>query len=514
MSKSFRASLTLRIFLLTSALLIAVSAVTYGLIAYLTPLSYTAILEGDLRERVEALVEQLEAVTPEESGALLSDFVRETGADIRVTDGTGKVLFSTEPVEDDGTVSEQEAIAESVQEDIFVTQQQVVTYSGGEDASAEGGDMPPTEVDGTSVDTAIEGLVIAQTPDAYSFAFADGTRATLAAQGGMRAVNQAAEALSGILPYLGAAILLISLAASFFYARFITRPIVAMRDIAKRMSTLDFDARWEGHRSDEIGDLGQSLNALSDNLSQALTSLSDANRQLQSDIDREREIERQRMAFFSAASHELKTPITILKGQLSGMLAQVGIYQDREKYLARALAVTGRMESLVKEILTINRIETAGFALKAEAVDLSALVQKKLDLDAELIEQKELALVVDIEPGVTVRGDEALLKSAVDNVLINAILYSPSGATVYVKVAGGVFSVENTGVFIEEEALGQLFTPFYRVEQSRNRKSGGSGLGLYLVKSILGQHGAACGMRNTERGVLFFSVFPGGDVKA
>lgn len=522
--KRVRFSLTLRIFLTTSALLIAACAVTYGAIAYLTPITYTAILEDERGRRSDELVAALEQVDPDASGDLVSAFVRDTDAEALLTDDQGRVLYDTAAQ----AQSVYETSVETSSEDVALSEDfgtyavpgtassalDDVAAAASEDAAVDVAAEAASEmvVEGGAVvqDTATEVAIVESDGAAYSFAFADGTEGFLTVRGGTRAVNQAVEALGRVLPFLVGVVLLISLAGSFFYARFITRPIVAISGIARRMAALDFEARWTTPRSDEIGDLGGSLNLLSDNLSAALGQLEDANRKLRSDIDRERELERQRMAFFSAASHELKTPITILKGQLSGMLARVGIYQDREKYLARALAVTDRMEGLVQEILTLNRIGAGGFALRSEAVDLSQLMRTQIELDRELMEQRGLRLETEIEPAVTVRGDAALLARVLDNVLMNAILYSPEGATVAVTVAAGGCSVENTGVHLSEEALAQLFTPFYRVEQSRNRKSGGSGLGLYLVKSILDLHGAVCGMENTDRGVRFSAHFPEG----
>lgn len=221
----------------------------------------------------------------------------------------------------------------------------------------------------------------------YDFFFADGVTGWLTVLGGQRAVNQASEAMARLLPFLFIMVLTISLFGSLFYARLITRPIVSISRIAKRMAGFDFTARWSENRLDEIGVLGGSLNLLSDNLSGALTDLQSANDALKDDIEREREIERQRLTFFSAASHELKTPVTILRGQLSGMLAQVGIYKDREKHLARALEFTGRMESLIKETLTISRIESGSFEMGGTPVDLSELVQNHLQVVEELLAQ-------------------------------------------------------------------------------------------------------------------------------
>ncbi len=191
---------------------------------------------------------------------------------------------------------------------------------------------------------------------------------------------------------------------------------------------------------------------------------------------------------------------------MSGMLAQVGNYRDREKYLARALEVTGRMEGLVKEILTVSRIESGSFSLKATPIDLSGLLEKQLDLDAELIERKNLTVETNLQ-STTVQGDEQLLAKAPSNVVLNAILFSPSGASILVEAADRAFAIENTGTSIPEESLAELFTPFYRVEQSRSRKSGGSGLELYLVKTILDRHGATCKIENTAQGVRVTARF-------
>ncbi|HIY72739.1 MAG TPA: two-component sensor histidine kinase, partial [Candidatus Intestinimonas merdavium] len=237
----------------------------------------------------------------------------------------------------------------------------------------------------------------------------------------------------------------------------------------------------------------------------ALTDLERANRALRGEVERERELDRQRMAFFNAASHELKTPVTILKGQLSGMLEGVGVYRDRDKYLLRSLQVTGRMENLVQEMLAISRMESGSVTVKREPVDLSALIERQLALDAPLLEQKNQRLVKDLTPGLTVTGDDSLLGKAVGNLLSNAALYSPEGAEVRVWCGllegRAALTVENTGAHISEEALPHLFEAFYREEGSRSRATGGSGLGLYLVKMILDRHGAACKIENTVEGV-------------
>ena len=510
MWRRFSGSLTLRIFLITTALLMAACALTYGAIAYLTPISYTTLLEDELQRETGALMAQLEAATAEDGETILWNFTRRTGADAMLLDvNESEAVLSS--VEDDAIIGDaaDEASISVVEDIVFGTTYVAPTAK---DSSAH---MIVDAVEGTADDRSYMQVTIVE--DALQFAggrydvtFRDGQRAELVVRGGLRAVNRTTEAMRRVLPYLALALLAFSLAGSFFYARFITRPIVDMSAIAARIANLDFHARWTRRRRDEIGALGESLNRLSDNLSGALGGLREANEALKRDMARERELERQRLAFFSASSHELKTPVTILKGQLSGMLAQVGAYRDREKYLARALEVVGRMEGLVRQILTISRVESGEIGIGAERVDLSALLCRQLEQDEELFAQRGLRLVREIAPDVTVRGNESLLASALDNVLMNAILYSPRGAAVQVRLTAERLCVVNGGAVIDEADLAHLFEPFYRVEQSRNRKSGGSGLGLYLVQSILRLHGMNCAMENTSEGVRFTAVLRDG----
>ena len=214
---------------------------------------------------------------------------------------------------------------------------------------------------------------------------------------------------------------------------------------------------------------------------------------------------RRQKQFVSDAGHELKTPVTILKGQLAGMLEGVGVYQDRDKYLLRSLQTTGRMERLIGEMLSISRMESGSAAVRQEPVDLSALMAQQLALDRELLEQRGQQLVSALTPGITVPADASLLGKAVGNLLSNASRYSPEGAEIRVwcgRLEGRpALSVENTGARISGDALPHLFEAFDREEGSRNRSTGGSGLGLYLVKMILDRHGAVCTIENTEEGV-------------
>ena len=187
------------------------------------------------------------------------------------------------------------------------------------------------------------------------------------------------------------------------------------------------------------------------------------------------------------------------------MLDGVDVYQDREKYLARSLQVTARMEHLIGEILTISRMEAFNSAFVQEDVDISKLTKQQIDHVSDLIQQRSLKVTVNLCPALTVQGDPSMLAKAIGNLLSNAALYSPAGAEIRIWSGLGdehpTIMIENTGIQIRADALPHLFEPFYREEQSRNRRTGGSGLGLYLVRMILERHGASCRIENTTDGV-------------
>ena len=318
--------------------------------------------------------------------------------------------------------------------------------------------------------------------------------------------SQITVALQKAVPVLSVVILAVSIVAAFFYTVYMTTPIKRISKISKQMATLDFSGLCDVRRTDEIGVLSGSLNELSRKLSSALSELQSANEQLQADIDKERELERQRIDFFSAASHELKTPITIIKGQLQGMLYQVGRYKDRETYLAESLAATDTLEKMVQELLTLSRLDTPGYVCKKSEFDFSNLINECLSAREDLFMQQELTVERFISPDVSVSGDIRLLQKVLDNLLSNAAAYSPAGNRIFIKLwqidDKAKLTIENTGVHIPDGDIPKLFEAFYRVDPSRNRQTGGTGLGLYIVKTILDLHGAEIKIENTSQGVM------------
>ena len=323
--------------------------------------------------------------------------------------------------------------------------------------------------------------------------------------------TQTEEAIQGTLPVLCLVVLLGSIISAFFYSWYMTAPIKKVSKLSKQMADMDFSGFCPVGRADEIGVLSDSLNTLSRKLEVALSELQEANQKLQADIDMEKQLEKQRVEFFSAASHELKTPITIIKGQLQGMLYQVGRYKDRETYLAQSLEVTDTLEKMVQELLAISRLDTPGYTCKKCRLNLNKLIVDRITAFEDLFMQRDLTVEQFISPEIYILGDMQLLQKVLDNLLGNAAAYSEAGNNIIVnlwKEADNVgLTIENTGAHIPDEDIPKLFEAFYRVDQSRNRQTGGTGLGLYIVKTILDLHSAKIKIANTIQGVIVYVQF-------
>ncbi len=278
------------------------------------------------------------------------------------------------------------------------------------------------------------------------------------------------------------------------------------------MAELELDTRIPVHSSDEIGRLAESLNIMAANLKGSISDLETANEQLQMEMKREREVETRRRELFAAVSHELKSPLTILKGQLEGMLYKIGIYKDRDAYLHKTLEVAEEMETLIGDILHVAKSDRLSLPSDDELISVQDLVLELLAKYEELGMQRTVYLHSSLPASMEIRSDRKLLETALSNVIHNAIVYTNPGEQVFIRPISGAygqgFEVVNTGAKIDPSKIGRIFEPFYRLEQSRNRNTGGSGLGLYITKNMLQQLDIGVEARNTDEGVAFSFYFP------
>ena len=467
MIRKIKSKLSVKVFLITSMLMVACCSVTYLCIAHFAPYIYSHDL-AEVEELADMLSEELSHIPKEEVQYFIQGY-----NDILTRQYDNEFAFH------------------------------LFQNSGKEIALPDINKFTGNKIDDyKSTDTTGE----------YEISFVDSTETyILLLAKNTNKESQVVLALQKTLPILSVTILLVSVIAAFFYTWYMTKPIKKISKLSKQMADMDFSGLCPTNRTDEIGVLSHSLNDLSKKLAAALSDLQEANQKLQADIDMERRLEKQRVEFFAAASHELKTPITIIKGQLQGMLYQVGRYKDRETYLAQSLEITDTLGKMVQELLTISRLDTPGYTCKKSNLNLSNLINDRLTAFEDLFMQKDLTVEQSISPEVFISGDMQLLQKALDNILGNAAAYSEAGNQIIVKLwkknEKANLTIENTGAHIPDEAISKLFEPFYRVDQSRNRQTGGTGLGLYIVKTILNLHEAKIEVANTLQGVIVSTQF-------
>lgn len=230
-------------------------------------------------------------------------------------------------------------------------------------------------------------------------------------------------------------------------------------------------------------------------------------------INKEREEERKRKEFIATISHELKTPITIISGQLEGMIYNIGKYKDRETYLRKSYESSQDLKLLVDEMMQISKNEILERNLNIIEINLGDLLNELVSRQSYLIEEKNINLTLDINDNLIIKADKEKIIKVINNLINNAIKYSPQYESIYIrgyklKTTKRVkLEIENTGVTIDERYLSEVFNPFFRIEKSRNRKTGGSGLGLYIVSQILKSHDFDFNIQNRKNSVVFHIYF-------
>lgn len=473
MIKSIKQKLSIKIFIITFLLLCISCSGTYLFIFQIFPFAYSSLIDSNMQKASIQLAQQLSSYNSIETcESVLTKFSADTNAIIWIEDENGNIV----------SPDKQENIAETVSSDTAITfddnmsSENLTTFSNKE-------------------------------TNYYPITLGNGKSYTLAVQFDLLVIQQTKEVLWTIFPYIIFMVFLLSLLCSWFYARYITRPIVQLSEISKQMATLDFSGQCAIIRQDELGCLAQNLNTLSMALETSLNNLQSANDKLNSDIKLEQELEQQKMEFFYAASHELKTPLTILKGHLTGMLNKITGYENHSEYLKRSLSVVDRMESLVKELLYIAKTDEKS-ELKYQTINLAELIRVQIASLADLLSEKQQQLDVAIPDKVLCKLDLSQMERALQNILSNAIRYSPTNELIRISLVNTEkrirCEIENFGIHIPEDNLHHLFEAFYRADNSRNLNTGGTGLGLYIVHKILDSHNAKYGVLNTNNGVLFW----------
>ena len=304
-------------------------------------------------------------------------------------------------------------------------------------------------------------------------------------------------------------ILLVAAGLIFLLCRIITRPIEKMSQAAEKMCSLDFETRCPEDRDDEIGELGRSLNVLSEKLEKTIGDLKQANNELEHDIRKKEEIENMRSDFISNVSHELKTPIALIQGDAEGLQDNVNDDPENRNYYCDVIIdEAAKMNNIVRKLLSLNQLEYGEQSLEYDRFDIFDLLRGVLR-DTEILQkQQDVTVHLYGEGPCYVWADEYRIEEVVTNYVSNAFHHVSKSREIAVSVkktdATVRVSVYNTGEPIPEEDLDKVWIKFFKVDKARTREYGGSGIGLSVVKAVMDAHNRKCGVINHEGGVEFW----------
>lgn len=451
MRKKIKNSLSAKVFLLVFSVLTACGMLIYGIEMIVLPERYQFSYDSRLEANADALFADLEGQPYDEAVEQIYNFCIQNNSAGILSDG-----------------------------------QTTLSFGGMESETAN------------TATTSIFGIIhLADRPEEYVLSIMSISKTT----------NELFNLLLRLIPVILGAILLLSALSAFICSKVIVSPITEISQISKRMTALDMTWRCNVKSKDEIGVLASSLNTMASRLHETMEELTNANNQLTDDVEKFKAMEEQRRNFFAAVSHELKTPLTILKGQIENMILGYGDYQNRDKYLPEALKATEDIEYLVKEIIAISKMESMDLEDTLQEISLKQTVNYTVQTILPLAQDKNIHIHQNISTDMILSVNLNLWNKALSNIIGNAVRHSPCGENVFISVQfcenGNALIIENTGASIPEADIPHMFTPFYRADKSRNKATGGSGLGLYIVKTILDLHGMTCCIRNTQNGVDF-----------
>lgn len=288
-----------------------------------------------------------------------------------------------------------------------------------------------------------------------------------------------------------------------------TKPILELNKIAQKMSYLDFTEKYIVKTSDEIGELGESINSLSNQLEKSITDLISANEKLKEDIEKERKIDEMRKEFISSVSHELKTPIALIQGYAEGLRVNVNQDEDNKNFYCEVIEdEAAKMNRLVKQLLDLSQIESGGVQIEKSNFNITQIVEEVIRKNSLIFKQKNINIMLEKERDYLVNGDVYRAEQIITNYVNNAINHVCKNKIIKVIIKEVESKVRvliyNSGAHISEEEKEKIWHSFYKVDKARTREYGGTGLGLSIVRAIQEAHKNNYGVENVHNGVEFW----------
>ena len=326
----------------------------------------------------------------------------------------------------------------------------------------------------------------------------------------MNSINASVLLSSRFLAFAGVISIVLAVVVAILMTWYITRPVLRLTRISKEMTALNFKAKYiPGRHPNEVDDLGIHMNQLSETLEDTIKRLKQANADLQRDLDLRDQNERMRRDFSSSVSHELKTPLALIRGYAEGLLDSVNDDEESRRFYCEVIMdEADKMNHIVSQLLSLNQIEFGENVMTMEHFDVVEVAESVLKQNQLLLEQEGITLSFAHPEDCYVWADSFFTEQVLTNYVSTAIHYCKGEKELRVEITERDRDVHievfNSGDPIPEESIPHLWEKFYKVDKARTRAYGGSGIGLSVVKAVMDTFHKECGVTNRENGVAFW----------
>ena len=326
-------------------------------------------------------------------------------------------------------------------------------------------------------------------------------------------IKETVKISNDLLLIIGILMIIIAAIIASIISNKFTKPIVQLNKITKKMANLDFNDRYRiSDTEDEINTLGQNINEMADKLELTIKRLRSNNNKLEQNIEEKSKIDEMRRQFISDVSHELKTPIALIQGYAEGLIENVNTDEESRKFYAEViLDESNKMDAMVKRLLELMKLEYRERKFNDSEFDLRELIKEEIRRHTVVIKENNIKVEFDDSKKIMVYADQEYIEQVVNNYFTNAIKHvkDVNGTKkIIIRTENGNDKVRlyiyNTGDKIPEEYINKIWGRFYKVDSSRNRNDGGTGIGLALVKAIMNNYNNDYGVINHDNGVEFY----------
>ncbi|MDU7336639.1 MAG: HAMP domain-containing sensor histidine kinase [Clostridium sp.] len=445
-------------FLYTLFLMVVITLIGHALIYALMPIVYVNQKESVMKENHHQMVQRLQKMDIGQAKAETEKYTQQNQVFARLNYNGESLVY--------GSIYIQNITGDDNSHFSF----QASPFDG------KAGELPPNTIEIENGIVLYPSAEFIRTEE--TFTNPSGQSCSLETMITLQPVSEAKNVVLEILPFTLLICLIISVAFALFYSKRLTSPITHISKTTEQMEKMDRQAVCEVNSEDEIGKLAENVNFLYKSLLSTIDSL-------QKEINHVSEIEKSKVEFMRAASHELKTPVTAVGFMLDNMMLGVGKFKDYDTYLPKCKGLIEKLSEMIGNILDTSKLNFSAGDEEVQDVPLVKYLTQMLDPYLLIAKTKGLLMEVDVPDTFTVKIPPHAFSKAVSNVLSNAVNYTAPGGKIRVYTEKQQLIIENECTPLATEHLEHIFEPFYRPDFSRAKNSGGSGLGLYITAQIL-----------------------------